>query len=97
MPGAPDPSFRGRDPDPPCRLERRSRPLEELDLLGGGFTTQSGIAVGKAAEARDDLIVPFRVSHVLRVERMEQCERAALSGQILGMREWQIDKRALER
>ncbi len=51
----------------------------------------------KAAEARDDLVVPFRVLHVLRVERMRQSERTALRGEILRVLEGQMDKDALDR
>src|SRR5256885_5239004 len=94
VPRAPDASLRGRDHDPPCRLKRGSRLPEELDFLGGGFAAESGIAVRKAPEARDDLVVPSRASHVFRVEPVEQGDRAALCGEILRVREGQIDKRA---
>src|SRR5439155_23061660 len=97
MPRTSDASVRGRDPDPPCRLERGSRLSEELDLLGGGFAAESGIAVRKAPETRDDLVMAPGGFDVLRVEALKQGERAALRGEILRMREGQIDKRALNR
>src|ERR1041384_3486266 len=97
MPRAPDAAFGGRDPDPARRLKRRSRLLEELDLLGGGFSAESGVAVRKAAEARDDLVVASRAFDVLPVGGVKQGKRAPLRREVLRVHERQVDKGALNR
>src|SRR4249920_806602 len=77
--------------------EGGTRLLEEVDFLGGGLAPENGVAVRKAAEARDDLVVAPRVLHVVWIERLEQGERAALRGEILRVLERQVHESALLR
>src|SRR5579859_7087742 len=57
---------------------------------------EHSVAVRKAAEAMDDVVMMPRPIGRIVAERREQPHAVRLIGQVFGMLEWQIEKAALD-
>ena len=68
-------------------------PRVQKVLLGiGGLTSENAVAMWKATEASDDIAVPTRVELVAGTKRLVELNGHILIGQILRMRERQIEE-----
>src|SRR5690349_21001776 len=89
----------GRGPfDRSDASERRARAGQEGQLLGGRRPTQDRVAVGEAAEARDDVAVAHgEVVGLLVAQGREQLDAAVLLREVLGVHERHVEEGALRR
>lgn len=84
------------------RSKSRPRLREKSLLLDARTAPQYRVAMREAPEPGDDFMMASRVIQVIGArqcggQRLEQCERPALDGDIFGMLEGQVQEDALER